>query len=117
MEADDAIAGRDMGDAVIEGAGSTARLDHCVAAGDHRHHFVESLRWTSLRARDNQPSARTFLRVGISAGVAVAAAAIMPGAANAAIVTLAFTLGTWALEFIAAGRGGILQQLASFTPS
>jgi ABC-2 type transport system permease protein len=58
-----------------------------------------------------------LLRVGISAGVAVAAAAIMPGAANAAIVTLAFTLGTWALEFIAAGRGGLLQQLASFTPT
>jgi ABC-2 type transport system permease protein len=58
-----------------------------------------------------------LLRVSISAGVAVAAAAIMPGAANAAIVTLAFTLGTWALEFIAAGRGGLLQQLASFTPT
>lgn len=58
-----------------------------------------------------------LLRVGISASVAVAAAAIMPGAANAAIVTLAFTLGTWALDFIAAGRGGLLQQLASFTPS
>jgi ABC-2 type transport system permease protein len=58
-----------------------------------------------------------LLRMGISAGVAVAAAAIMPGAANAAIVTLAFTLGTWALEFIAAGRGGFLQQLAGFTPT
>ncbi|MCU1286091.1 MAG: hypothetical protein JWO13_2441 [Acidobacteriales bacterium] len=58
-----------------------------------------------------------LLRVGISAGLAVAAAAIMPGAANAAIVTLAFTLGTWALEFIAAGRGGLLQQIASFTPT
>jgi ABC-2 type transport system permease protein len=58
-----------------------------------------------------------LLRVSISAGIAVAAAAIMPGAANAAIVTLAFTLGTWALEFIAAGRGGLLQQLASFTPT
>jgi ABC-2 type transport system permease protein len=58
-----------------------------------------------------------LLRVSIGAGVAVAAAAIMPGAANAAIVTLAFTLGTWALEFIAAGRGGLLQQLASFTPT
>jgi ABC-type transport system involved in multi-copper enzyme maturation permease subunit len=58
-----------------------------------------------------------LLRVSISAGVAVAAAAVMPGAANAAIVTLAFTLGTWALEFIAAGRGGLLQQLASFTPT
>jgi hypothetical protein len=37
--------------------------------------------------------------------------------ANAAIVVLAFTIGTWALDFIAAGRGGILQTLASFTPT
>jgi energy-coupling factor transporter transmembrane protein EcfT len=41
----------------------------------------------------------------------------MSGAANAAIVTLAFTLGTWILEFVAAGRGGLIQQLASFTPT
>ena len=57
------------------------------------------------------------LRFLLTAGIAVAAAALMSGAANAAIVVLAFTIGTWALDFIAAGRGGILQMLASFTPT
>ncbi len=58
-----------------------------------------------------------FLRALLSAGVAVAAAALTGGAASAAIATLAFTLGTWALDFIAAGRGGWLQQLAAYTPT
>ncbi|HKG97086.1 MAG TPA: hypothetical protein VKA97_04705, partial [Pyrinomonadaceae bacterium] len=39
------------------------------------------------------------------------------GAASAAVITLAFTVGTWALDFIAAGRGGFVQQLASYTPT
>ena len=58
-----------------------------------------------------------FLRGLLSAGVAVAAASIAESAASAAIVTLGLTVGTWALDFIAAGRGGFLQQLANFTPT
>jgi ABC-2 type transport system permease protein len=58
-----------------------------------------------------------FLRAILSAGIAVAAAALAENAASAAIVTLGFTVGTWALDFIAAGRGGFLQQLASYTPT
>jgi hypothetical protein len=58
-----------------------------------------------------------LLRVVLSAGVAVAAAAIATGAASAAIATLGFTVGTWALDFIAVGRGGWLQKLASYTPA
>src|SRR6185436_6947172 len=42
---------------------------------------------------------------------------IAENAASAAIVTLGFTVGTWALEYVAAYRGGFLQQLASFTPT
>src|SRR3954454_2987090 len=57
------------------------------------------------------------LRFLLTAAIAMAAAALMSGAANAAIVVLAFTIGTWALDFIAAGRGGTLQTLASFTPA
>ncbi|MEA2339398.1 MAG: hypothetical protein QOE82_3405, partial [Thermoanaerobaculia bacterium] len=57
------------------------------------------------------------LRFLLTAGIAMAAASLMSGAANAAIVVLAFTIGTWALDFIAAGRGGIVQTLASFTPT
>jgi ABC-type transport system involved in multi-copper enzyme maturation permease subunit len=57
------------------------------------------------------------LRFLLTASIAMAAASLMSGAANAAIVVLGFTIGTWALDFIAAGRGGIVQTLASFTPA
>jgi ABC-type transport system involved in multi-copper enzyme maturation permease subunit len=58
-----------------------------------------------------------FLRAMLSAAIAVAAAALTESAASAAIVTLGFTVGSWALDFVAAGRGGLLQQLASYTPT
>ena len=58
-----------------------------------------------------------LLRGLLSGGLAVAAAALADGAASAAIITLAFTVGTWALDFVAAGRGGFMQQLASYTPT
>ena len=57
------------------------------------------------------------LRFALTCAIAMAAAAMMPGAANAAVVVLAFTIGTWALDFMATGRGGIVQRLASFTPA
>ena len=57
------------------------------------------------------------LRLLLSSSVAIAAAAITDSAASAAIVTLAFTLGTWALDFVAAGQGGLLQLLAAYTPT
>ena len=57
-----------------------------------------------------------FLRMLLTASLATAAAAILPGAANAAIVVLGFTVGTWVLDFISAGRGGILETVAAFTP-
>jgi ABC-2 type transport system permease protein len=58
-----------------------------------------------------------LLRGLLSSGLGVAAAALADGAASAAIITLAFTVGTWALDFVAAGRGGIVQQLATYTPT
>lgn len=58
-----------------------------------------------------------LLRAILSCGVAVAAAGIATGASSAAIATLGFTVGTWALEFVAAGRGGLVQKLASYTPT
>lgn len=57
-----------------------------------------------------------WLRMLLSTGVAMAAAALAESAASAAIVTLSFTLGTWALDFIAAGRGGWMAEVAAFTP-
>jgi ABC-2 type transport system permease protein len=58
-----------------------------------------------------------LLRTLLSAAVAVAAAALVENASSAAIVTLGFTVGTWALEYVAAFRGGLLQQLANYTPA
>jgi ABC-type transport system involved in multi-copper enzyme maturation permease subunit len=58
-----------------------------------------------------------LLRLLLSSGVAVAAAAVTESAASAAIVTLGFTVGTWALEFVAAGQGGYLHQVAAYTPT
>ena len=57
------------------------------------------------------------LRFLLATGVAFAAAAVAEGAASAAIITLAFTLGTWALDFLAAGRGGLLERVARATPT
>jgi len=57
------------------------------------------------------------LRFLLATAVALAAAAVCDGAASAAIVTLAFTLGTWALDFLAAGRGGWLERAARYTPT
>lgn len=58
-----------------------------------------------------------WLRMLLSGGVAMAAVALAESAASAAIITLSFTLGTWALDFIAAGRGGWLAEVAAFTPT
>lgn len=57
------------------------------------------------------------LHAFLAAGVAVAAASVCRGSSSAAIVTLGFTVGTWALDFVAAGRGGLLARLAEFTPA
>jgi ABC-type transport system involved in multi-copper enzyme maturation permease subunit len=57
------------------------------------------------------------LRFLLTAGLSMAAAALLPGASNAAVAVLAFTIGTWALDFIAAGRGGLLQRIAAYTPA
>ncbi|MDB4906616.1 MAG: hypothetical protein JWO05_1400 [Gemmatimonadetes bacterium] len=55
---------------------------------------------------------RGFLTIGIGA----AAAAISASAASAAILALAFTIGTWAVDYIAAGRGGVFARFAEYTP-
>jgi len=84
--------------------------------------FIAIILWKSYGGHVN--SIETFnlilghlLRGLISAGLAVAAAGLAESAASAAIITLGFTVGTWALDFVATGRGGWLQQLASYTPT
>ncbi len=57
------------------------------------------------------------LRAGLTVAVAAAAAAITPQAATAAIITLGVTIGSWALEFAGATRGGSWATAAAFTPT
>ena len=47
----------------------------------------------------------------------MAAAAIAETAASAAIVYAWVSVGTWALDFVAAGRGGLIRRLATYTPT
>jgi ABC-type transport system involved in multi-copper enzyme maturation permease subunit len=84
--------------------------------------FIALMLWRGYRGHLHAPEVLNLLagytlRFLLTASMAMAAASLMSGAANAAIVVLAFTIGTWALDFLAAGRGGILQTLASFTPT
>jgi len=58
-----------------------------------------------------------LLHALLAAGVAFAAAAVCRSSASAAIVTLGFTVGTWALDFVSAVQGGLLARLAPFTPA
>jgi hypothetical protein len=57
------------------------------------------------------------LRFFLTASLSMLAAALLPGAANAAVAVLAFTIGTWALDFLGAGRGGLIERLAAYAPA
>ncbi len=57
------------------------------------------------------------LRFLLTASLSMLAASLLPGAANAAVAVLAFTIGTWALDFLGVGRGGWIQRLAAYTPA
>jgi ABC-2 type transport system permease protein len=78
--------------------------------------------WTGYRGHLHAPEVLTVLagytlRFAMTMTIAMAAAAMMPGAANAAIAVLAFTIGTWAVDFLATGRGGWIERVAEFTPA
>jgi hypothetical protein len=53
----------------------------------------------------------------LTIGVAAAAGALAASAASAAIIALTVTLGTWALDYVAAARGGAIAAVAAYTPS
>src|SRR5215467_1554397 len=58
-----------------------------------------------------------LLNAGIVIALAVAAAALAEHPSTAAILVLAFTVGTWVLSFVAAFQGGIWEEIAGYTPS
>ncbi len=57
------------------------------------------------------------LNAAITIAVAAAAAAIADHPATAAITALGFTVGGWAIEFVAAVHGGRWEGIAAYTPS
>ncbi len=58
-----------------------------------------------------------LLRGLLTIGIAAAAGALAASAASAAIIALTVTLGTWALDYVAAARGGPIAAVAAYTPS
>lgn len=58
-----------------------------------------------------------LLNAGLIIVLAAAAASIAEHPSTAAILVLAFTVGTWVLNFVAAVQGGIWEQLARYTPA
>jgi ABC-2 type transport system permease protein len=56
-----------------------------------------------------------FLYGILIGAIALFAAAVTESGATAAIVTLAFTIGSWVLDFTLAGRSGLLEQLAGLS--
>ena len=58
-----------------------------------------------------------LLNAGLVIALAAAAASLSEHPSTAAILVLAFTVGTWVLGFVAAFQGGIWEQIASYTPS
>jgi ABC-2 type transport system permease protein len=57
------------------------------------------------------------LNAGIVIALAAAAASLAEHPSTAAILVLAFTVGTWVLSFVAAFQGGIWEEMAGYTPS
>jgi ABC-2 type transport system permease protein len=57
------------------------------------------------------------LNAGIVIALAAAAASLAEHPSTAAILVLAFTVGTWVLSFVAAFQGGAWEQIASYTPA
>jgi hypothetical protein len=58
-----------------------------------------------------------LLNAGLIIALAAAAASLAEHPSTAAILTLAFTVGTWVLNFVAAVQGGIWERLAGYTPA
>ena len=58
-----------------------------------------------------------LLNAGIVIALAAAAASLSEHPSTAAILVLAFTVGTWVLGFVAAFQGGVWEQIASYAPS
>lgn len=57
-----------------------------------------------------------LLNAGLTIALAAACASLAEHPATAAILTLAFTVGTWVISFVAAVQGGVWERVAGYTP-
>jgi hypothetical protein len=72
--------------------------------------------WEHLSAPETLNLLFGHLLYGLLVGaIALFAASVSESAATAAIVTLAFTIGSWVLDFTAAGHPGLLEWVASLS--
>jgi len=58
-----------------------------------------------------------FLNAALTIAFGAAAAAMTEHPSTAAILTFAFTVGTWVIDFAAAMGGGVWERLAAYTPA
>jgi len=58
-----------------------------------------------------------ILNAGLTIALACAAASIVEHPSTAAIITLAVTVGTWILSFVAAVHGGVWESAVAYTPT
>jgi ABC-2 type transport system permease protein len=84
--------------------------------------FAAVLLWKSYGGSIYPPELLTvaaghLLNAALIIALASAAAAMVDHPSTAAIVTLAVTVGTWILTFIAAVNGGIWERIVGYTPT
>jgi hypothetical protein len=58
-----------------------------------------------------------LLNAGLTVALAAATASLTDHPSTAAILTLAVTVGTWILNFVAAVQGGVWDRIAGYTPT
>jgi hypothetical protein len=58
-----------------------------------------------------------LLNAGLTVALAAATASLTDHPSTAAILTLAVTVGTWILNFVAAVQGGVWERIAGYTPT
>ncbi len=87
----------------------------CVPAG------IALVLWTRYGGSTYPPELLSvvlghLLNAGLVIALATAAASVAEHPSTAAILTLAVTVGTWILGFVAAVHGGLWEQVAAYTP-
>jgi hypothetical protein len=84
--------------------------------------IVAVLLWRAYGGSIYAPELMTILgghiiNAGLTVALAAATASLTEHPSTAAILTLAVTVGTWIVNFIAAVQGGVWDRIASYTPT